>query len=176
VGIEDLLFHYVQYVFSSKLSVEHDFSNTFVLAVKQTARKTDREKHRMEAFIRFQLTKDELYYATCQPDNNVLPLLEKHFRDRYADQRWLIYDITRQYGIYYDLQTVENVQLTFNAGTSNGQNITAIFNEKEELYQHLWQQYFKSVNIEARKNTKLHIQHMPKRYWRYLTEKQPVHR
>jgi probable DNA metabolism protein len=46
-----------------------------------------------------------------------------------------------------------------------------IIDEKEELYQQLWQQYFSSVNIAARKNTKLHIQHMPKRYWRWLTEK-----
>jgi probable DNA metabolism protein len=43
--------------------------------------------------------------------------------------------------------------------------------EKEELYQHLWQQYFSTLNIAARKNLKLHIQHMPKRYWRYLVEK-----
>jgi probable DNA metabolism protein len=46
--------------------------------------------------------------------------------------------------------------------------------EKEELYQRLWQQYFTSVNIAARKNTKLHIQHMPKRYWKFLPEKQKL--
>ena len=172
-GIEDTLLYYVQYVFSSKHSVEHDFSNTHVLTVKQTAKKTDREKHRMEAFIRFQLTKDGLYYAICQPDYNVLPLIQKHFKERYADQRWLIYDSTRKYGIYYDLHTVETVQLTFNEETENGKNISAIFDENEELYQHLWQQYFKSVNIVARKNTRLHLQHMPKRYWKYLTEKRP---
>lgn len=171
-GIEDTLFQYVKYVFSSKQTVEHDFSNEYVLTIKQTARKTDREKHRMEAFIRFQLIKDGLYYAICQPDYNVLPLIERHFKERYADQRWLIYDSTRKYGIYYDLHTVETVQLSFNDGVHNGKDIAAIFDEKEELYQHLWQQYFSSVNIAARKNTKLHIQHMPKRYWKYLTEKQ----
>lgn len=173
-GIEDTMFHYVQYVFSSKLTVEYDYSNSYVLLVKQTAMKTDREKHRMEAFIRFQLTKDQLYYAICQPDYNVLPLIEKHFKDRYADQRWLIYDSTRRYGIYYDLQTVETVELSFNQETESGKNIAAVFDEKEELYQHLWQQYFKSVNIASRKNAKLHIRHMPKRYWKYLTEKKPA--
>ncbi|RZL34744.1 MAG: DUF4130 domain-containing protein, partial [Pedobacter sp.] len=48
----------------------------------------------------------------------------------------------------------------------------AQLNEKEELYTHLWKDYFKSTNIESRKNTKLHVQHVPKRYWKYLTEKQ----
>ena len=39
-------------------------------------------------------------------------------------------------------------------------------------YQHwLDKNYFKSTNIVARKNTKLHTQHVPKRYWKYLTEK-----
>lgn len=171
-GIENTLLHYVQYVFKSKLTVEYDYSNDFVLAVKQTAKKVDREKHRMEAFIRFQLTKDGLYYAICQPDYNVLPLIEKHFKERYADQRWLIYDGTRKYGIYYDLKTVETVSINFSDDVGNGKAIASIFDEKENLYQHLWQQYFKSVNIVSRKNTRLHIQHMPKRYWKYLTEKQ----
>ena len=45
--------------------------------------------------------------AIVQPDFNVLPLIEKHFRERYADQRWLIYDVRRKYGLYYDLQTVD---------------------------------------------------------------------
>jgi probable DNA metabolism protein len=173
-GIEDTMYYYVQYVFSNKLTVEYDYSNSHVLLVKQTAMKTDREKHRMEAFIRFQLTKDQLYYAICQPDFNVLPVIEKHFKDRYADQRWLIYDSTRRYGIYYDLHTVETVELSFNEETEDGKNVAAILDEKEELYQHLWQQYFESVNIASRKNTKLHIRHMPKRYWKYLTEKKPA--
>lgn len=171
-GIEQVLLQYVQYAFSKSQSIESDFSNPAVLTVVQTAKKVHREKHRMEAFIRFQLTADNLYYAICQPDFNVLPLIEKHFKNRYADQRWLIFDSQRKYGIYYDLTSVETIQLSFNEQTGNGRNVAAIVNEKEELYQKLWQQYFTSVNISARKNLKLHVQHMPKRYWKFLPEKQ----
>lgn len=168
-GIENTLLQYVRYVFSSVRTIEHNYAHPAVLAVSQTAKKVDREKHRMEAFIRFQLTKDNLYYAICQPDFNVLPLIQKHFKDRYADQKWLIYDSTRKYGIYYDLINVDTVQINFSEESNNA---VTILDEHEELYQQLWQQYFKSVNIAARKNTKLHIQHMPKRYWKFLTEKQ----
>ena len=175
-GMENQLLQYVRYIFESKLTVEYDYSNSFVLFVKQTEQKVRRERHRMEAFIRFQLTGDGLYYAICQPDYNVLPLLQTHFKERYADQRWLIYDSTRKYGIYYDLHKVESVELSFNEDTNDGKNLQAVFDEKEELYQKLWQQYFSSVNIKARKNTKLHLQHMPKRYWRFLTEKIPLGR
>ncbi|RZJ98779.1 MAG: DNA metabolism protein, partial [Flavobacterium sp.] len=148
------------------------FSNADVLLVQQTSRKVHREKHRMEAFVRFQLSKDGLYYCIIQPDFNVLPLITSHFEKRYADQRWLIYDSRRQYGIYYDLEKTTEISMNFSDDLHNKENLKEIIDEKEELYQTLWRQYFSSVNIVARKNKKLHIQHMPKRYWRWLTEKQ----
>lgn len=172
-GIENVLLRYIQYVISSANSVERNFANADVLLINQTAKKVDREKHRMKAFIRFQKTKDDLYYAIIQPDFNVLPLIEKHFRERYADQRWLIYDVRRKYGLYYNLQTVEEVQINFAENMNDKPALQTIHDEKEDLYQSLWQTYFDNVNIKARKNMKLHIQHMPKRYWKYLIEKQP---
>ncbi|MEJ7914332.1 MAG: TIGR03915 family putative DNA repair protein [Chitinophagaceae bacterium] len=170
-GIEDHLLHYIQYVFSSPVFMEQDYSHIAVITITQTAKKVWREKHRMEAFVRFQKTADDLYYAIIEPDYNVLPLIVVHFKKRYADQRWLIYDAKRKMGIHYDLKEVSEVRLQFTAESAKGTDVTAVYGEGEEMYQQLWQQYFKSVNIAARKNTKLHIQHMPKRYWKYLTEK-----
>jgi probable DNA metabolism protein len=169
--IENVLYRYIAYVLASKIAVENDYTNADVLRLQQVSRKVHREKHRMEAFVRFQLTKDELFYCIIQPDFNVLPLISNHFEKRYADQRWLIYDGLRKYGLYYDLEKTEEVSLNFSADMNDQTALKTIFDEKEELYQKLWRQYFSSVNIAARKNMKLHIQHMPKRYWRYLTEK-----
>lgn len=55
------LFNYCIYVFTSHFSVEKDYSNPSVLAIAQWTKKVGREKHRMEAFIRFKKTKDELF-------------------------------------------------------------------------------------------------------------------
>ena len=172
-GIENVLLRYIQYVIRSANAVERNFSNADVLLVTQTAKKVDREKHRMEAFIRFQKTKDELYYAIVQPDFNVLPLIVGHFKERYADQRWLIYDVRRKYGLYYDIENVTEVKIDFTERINDALAKQHIYDEHEDLYQSLWQTYFDNVNIKARKNMKLHIQHMPKRYWKYLIEKQP---
>jgi probable DNA metabolism protein len=169
--MEAVLLSYIRYVFSSPVSIEEDYSHPAVLEVSQTARKVWREKHRMEAFVRFQKTKDNLYYALIDPDYNVLPLIGEHFQKRYADQCWLIYDGRRRYGMYYDKEGVQEVQMQFGEGGGDGKDITSTYDDKEEIYQQLWQQYFRSVNIPARKNTRLHLQHMPRRYWRYLTEK-----
>jgi probable DNA metabolism protein len=103
-----------------------------------------------------------------------LPLIVRHFKSRYADQRWLIYDLQRQYGIYYNLEEVTEVTLSFTEENRPGNIAAENLDADETIYQQLWQQYFKSVNIAARKNTRLHIQHMPKRYWKHLVEKQPA--
>ena len=173
-GCENQLLAYARYAFQKKESVEQDFTHPAVLYVSQTAKKVHREKHRMEAFVRFQQTNDGLFFATVEPDFNVLPLIRKHFADRYADQRWLIYDKKRKYGLYYDLYKVDIVSVDMHEGESPKNAVSFTLDEKEELYQHLWQQYFKSVNIASRKNMKLHIRHMPLRYWKYLVEKQPL--
>ncbi|MFG4004999.1 TIGR03915 family putative DNA repair protein [Flavobacterium aquidurense] len=171
--VEEIMFRYIQYVLLSPVNVEDDFGNIDVLELRKAIRLTGKEAHRMEAFVRFQLTKDQLYYAIVEPDCNVLPLIENHFKSRYADQRWLIYDAKRKYGIYYDLENVSTVALQFNTETNSSKFLAEISDEGEELFQDLWRNYFKSVNIESRKNTKLHLQHMPKRYWKNLTEKIP---
>lgn len=170
-GIENTLLRYVQYVLDGKTGAENDYGHADVLMVQQTSRKVDREKHRMKAFVRFELTGDGLYYAVVQPDFDVLVLISKHFKESYADQRWMIYDAKRKYGIYYDLEKVSPVEVQFNDHTGNKTGDHFMYDEREKLYQTLWQQYFSSVNIKARRNMKLHIQHMPKRYWKYLTEK-----
>jgi len=166
---ENNIYEVIKYLLRTQVDVLSDFSNEYILKHQQTLKMIGREKHRMEAFVRFELTKDDIFYATIEPDFNVVPLIIRHFESRYADQKWLIYDTKRDYGIYYDLKTTEFVD--FQPETNLKTKDKSILNEKEELYQVLWQDYFTSTNIKARKNTKLHLRHVPKRYWKYLTEK-----
>ena len=86
----------------------------------------------------------------------------------------MIYDARRKYGMHYDLNTVSTVEIQFSDAVAGGKDLSSVYDENETIYQELWKQYFKSVNITARKNTKLHIQHMPRRYWKYLPEKLPT--
>ena len=170
-GIEKLLLRYIQYIFESRLPVDSDFSNPDVLELSKVAKSVGREKHRMEAFVRFRLTKDGLYFATIEPDFDVLPLISKHFKSRYADQRWVIYDLKRNYGLYYDLDKVEIINLTLPEGFDASKTSPDYFAVEEIEFQTLWKDYFDSTNISSRKNLQLHIRHVPKRYWKYLSEK-----
>jgi probable DNA metabolism protein len=166
------LFEFTCYLFLNEKGAEQNYGNEHVLAIAQTARKVEREKHRMEAFIRFKHAADGMFYCGIDPDFNVIPLIMKHFKDRYADQKWLIYDLKRHYGIFYDLENVEEVYLTEEDQQRLNGLSKELVAEKEGMYADLWVNYFKSTNIAARKNMKLHTRHVPKRYWKYLTEKQ----
>jgi len=164
-GNELVLLKTIQYVLAT--SRVTDYGHTQLLRTAQVRKMVGREKHRMEAFIRFQLTKDSIYFAHVEPDFNVLPLIATHFKNRYADQQWIIYDIKRSYGLYYDLFKVTPMQMDFAENASD----KTIFTETEADYSSLWQNYFKSTTIKSRINLKLHIRHVPRRYWKYLNEK-----
>jgi probable DNA metabolism protein len=161
---------FIRYVFDSDQNIEEDYGNRYVMRLSEILKMVRREKHRMEAFVRFQKLNDGTFYAAIEPDFNVLPLLIKHFKSRYADQKWMIYDIKRGYGVYYDLHDTQFIEMDFDE-LNNPVNVIAAYSEDEGIYQNLWKNYFNSVNIASRKNTRLHVRHIPKRYWRHLTEK-----
>lgn len=172
-GIENTILQFVQYVFATKHNVEENYGHAAVLDIAQVARKVGREKHRFEAFVRFENIGDNMFYAPIDPDYNVLPLIVPHFKRRYADQNWIIYDTKRHYGVHYDQQS-EQVNEAIIDFTLEGAELapTGIsFDPDESLYQDLWKNYFKSTNIPVRRNMKLHLKHVPKRYWKYLVEK-----
>ncbi|TKD65969.1 TIGR03915 family putative DNA repair protein [Flavobacterium sp. ASW18X] len=173
-GIEVQLYQYISKIIYSKKNEHLDYSDKLVLYINQLAKKVGREKHRMEAFVRFQLTKDAIYFAIVEPDFNVLPLISKHFRNRYADQEWLIYDRKRGYGIHYHGDKVEMVTIDLTAQLHNSLKKSNLLKDEEHQYQELWGNYFNSTNIKSRINKKLHTQHVPKRYWKYLSEKKAV--
>ncbi|BAU53764.1 TIGR03915 family putative DNA repair protein [Mucilaginibacter gotjawali] len=169
-GDENTLAGFIKYAFDSPVNIEKNFGNKYVQRVSEIVGMMRREKHRMEAFVRFQRLKDDIYYAGIEPDFNVLPLLNRHFKNRYADQKWMIFDSKRKYGLYYDLHDTQFVTIDFSEA-HNPANVVSSFNAGEDLYQRLWQNYYHSANIPARKNTPLHLRHIPKRYWKHLTEK-----
>lgn len=173
-GIEDTMLDYARYCFDTAKYIGDDYGHRSVLKVAQTARTVWREKHRMEAFVRFQLGNDGLFYAGIGPDHDVLPLIMPHFKSRYADQNWLIYDLKRKYGIHYNKETykVSLVTIEISEDVLQSKAEIGIFDPQEAFYQQLWKDYFKHTGIPERKNLKLHIKHIPLRYWKYLPEKQ----
>ena len=100
----------------------------------------------MHAFVRFEKLQDEVYFSKIEPDFNVLPLIVSHFKNRYRDQKWMIYDLKRQYGIFYDLSDIQFFEPALEQ-TQQLKRTENILHEEEIQYQKLWQRYFFKTNI-----------------------------
>ena len=141
---------------------------TSFIQIENLSHKVRREAHRMKGFIRFQQTGKDHYFALIAPQYDVLSLIRRHFESRFADQRWIIYDRLRNYGLCYDRHRVRELRL-------NAAELEAFGNEdiaNEQLCQTLWKRYYEAVNIRHRNNPRLHVRQLPRRFWQYLPEKQ----
>jgi probable DNA metabolism protein len=172
-GTEMLLWHYLGKVFSSR---QPDFYlnmlDDTVFDLVQMARRVKLEVHRFHGFVRFQKTADGMLFAPVDPDHNILRLMANHFRKRFSGQHWVIYDTRRNFGIYHDTEQVreivlENPRIDLQSGNV-AREVRAM---DEDFYCRLWQDYYDAVNILERKNHKQMTRSMPRRYWKYLPEK-----
>lgn len=169
------VFYIMLQLFKNNSSIFNNYGNALVMEFTKAVKQVEREKHRMKAFIRFQKSNDGMFFSVVKPDFNVLPLIASFFKNRFADQKWFIYDEKRKYGLLYDLNTVNEVTLLEYDVNAIASPATIIeIDAQDELYTTLWKEYFKSTNIESRKNIKLQLQHIPRRYRSYLTEMQSI--
>lgn len=171
-GCDELMFRYIRKNIDSKVSVELNFGDKDVVELHQIARKVGHEGHYLRMFVRFQKAADDIFFAPVSPEYNALPLAVSHFADRFADQRWVIYDVKRHYGYYYDLHTVEEMTFDNDEHLLSGRLDEKQMAEDEKMFQELWKGYYQAMAIKERINPRLQRRNMPRRFWKYLTEKQ----
>ena len=186
--IDELMFRYIRKVVDSAVSIEINFGDLDVLELSRVFKQVRYERIRLMQFARFQKTADGIYFAPFEPVHNILPIAVEHFKDRFADQKWLIYDVGRDYGFYYDLHSVERV--CFGEEDFKSEHEVATGNVNKSLRQQLMStgslddsmlaedekllQLFTPVSVSLSaisSNPRKHRQDMPVRYWKYLTEK-----
>ena len=173
-GVEMTLYNYLEKLFADTTGTYHkNLLDEHSFELYQISRKVSFEIHRFQGFVRFQETSEGLFFAAIEPDHDILPLLASHFARRYGNQQWVIYDQKRDKGIFYKKPEMHEITLTdkqFN--TITGDVNQQAKSDDEDLYRSLWKAYYKAINIPERKNTRLMLRLLPRRYWKYLPEKQ----
>jgi probable DNA metabolism protein len=134
-----------------------DVVNTLFKAVKHL----DNESHLLKGFVRFSIF-NNILVAEIEPKNYVLPLMTQHFCERYPGERFLIYDKTHGMALVYQpyqsaVIPIDDLELPEP-------------DEQEQSYRELWQLFYNTIEIQGRHNPKCRMSHMPKRYWKYMTE------
>jgi probable DNA metabolism protein len=176
-GIEKAVLDYIRLLLDAGEKAAHNFSDGTVFKIERVSTKVNHEIHRLHGFVRFRKLRGGMYYAAIEPDYNIVQYLAPHFKARFADQEWLIHDVKRKTGIYYNgnrclfLPEVEMSPLiTSESRPFSLQQDQSRFDPEEAKYQKLWDQYFREIAITERRNKRLQRQRMPARYWRYLVE------
>lgn len=135
-----------------------------MLPIFMTARSVRREVGGMLGMVRFSQMPDGTYFSEIEPKYDILELLIGHFKGRFANERWVIYDSKRGFGVYYDGKNPVEMSIP------NIRQVSAM-NSSDNFVQ-LWQDYYKSIAIKERENPKLMKQSLPVRYWKHLPERQ----
>jgi probable DNA metabolism protein len=168
---DELLFRYIRKIFDGGKYKATDFADADILSVKQIAHKVNQESLRVIQFARFQKTADGIYFAPASPVYNVLPLTVNHFSDRFAFQQWLVYDMKRRYGYFFDMKTATEVSFPDDSLLADGNLDESLLGEDEKMFQQAWKDYTAALTIRERLNPKLQRQSMPQRFWKFMPEK-----
>ncbi len=134
-----------------------DVVNKLFKAVKHLGN----ESHLLKGFLRFSIF-NNVMVGEIEPKNYVLPLLLKHFCERYPEERFLIYDRTHGMALVYQpyqsaVIPIEDLELPEP-------------DEKEQSFRELWRLFYDTIEVQGRHNPRCRMSQMPKRYWKYMTE------
>lgn len=120
------------------------------------------ERHFMQELLRFEHFDNDLWFAKCNPNANVVPLLMDWFSARFNTQQFVIYDEVHNIAGIYDGESwvlAETNELDLPAHSSD-----------EAVMQSAWKRFYDAVSIPARYHPELRRQHMPKRFWKNILE------
>lgn len=164
-GIEMKILAYLRKVFDGKdPKYAKNPTSDEMLPLFLTARAVRHEAGGMLGLVRFSKTSDGTYFAEIEPKYDILDMIVGHFRGRFANEKWAIYDSKRGYGVYYAGHQLAEITIP---------NLDAVTKATppDEMVR-LWQDYYKSIAIKERENPKLLRRCLPVRYWNHLPERQ----
>lgn len=140
-----------------------NFAHAQCGAVARLSRHVANERHHMKQFLRFEHVESDLWFAQCNPNANVVPLLMNFFAARFSDQRFLIYDeLHKLAGIYDGRQSLlvpaDHLEQPPHRSAD------------EALMRKAWKTFYHAATIEARYHPELRTSFMPKRLWQNILE------
>lgn len=177
----------------ARTDVMADIADPTVAAVLSLERAVVNERHRMLQFLRFEELEGGVWFARCNPNASVVPLLMGHFAERFNSQDFMIHDeVHGLVGLFASDSSGRGLALP-DGGTSldrfqgrlpgkrgrcGGRWWLAKVDElslpeetrDEKTMKRAWRAFYDSVSVEARYNPELRRSFVPVRLWRNITE------
>ncbi|WMJ84846.1 TIGR03915 family putative DNA repair protein [Oscillospiraceae bacterium LTW-04] len=160
---ELLLLDFIHLGFERGKKVCELITDPTVHALQKAVLFLKRESHLYLEFVRFS-EYDKGLVSVIEPKNRVLPTIAPHFCDRLHNELFIIYDKTHRSVLIHKPPKWAIVDLE--------DFIEPQADETEQFYRELWGTYFDAIAIRERINPRCQMTHMPKRYWKHMTEMQ----
>lgn len=160
-GVERSILLYWKLGFDIKKLPDAMLYDEHVKATVDASDYTSRERHRYLQFLRFSDSGGVLT-SVISPKANILPLLLGHFRARFPHERFLIYDDVRGMALAYDCGK--------HAVFPIDEYVQPDPDEQEKKFRELFRIFYDTIEIKARHNERCRMSHMPKRFWKNMTE------
>lgn len=162
-GSSTKIYTYIKLGFKLGSEIDEHIYKDEIRVIHEYRRKVLLERHRFHGFVRFK-EYDGFLYSKIEPDHNILHLIVPHFISRLPNEKFIIHDIKRNIGAVYNGEKWDLFDLELDKSKSIPSS------SKEEEYDKLWQEYFKTIAIKNRENPKVQKGYMPVRYWKNLNE------
>ena len=117
---------------------------------------------KFQGFVRFE-EHDGMLGAVIHPKNYILPLLRPHFCGRFPEEDFMIYDAVHQAVLLHEGRSTRLLELAAPLELPPP-------SAREQQFQALWTQFYKTLEIQARHNEKGRMTHCPKRFWADMVE------
>lgn len=163
---DTLILKYLKLCYRYGTSINLAKNNDIIILVDKYSKRVSHEAHILTGFIRFKEVAPLTFYSSIEPDHNVLPILIDHFTKRFSDQNFIIHDLKRESALIYNKDSAIITELTKDEAEK------FINSNSDKEFEDLWTIFYKSTDIEERKNLRLQRQMMPKRYWKHIFETQ----
>lgn len=161
-GSENLILKYFLILIDSGSEYKNAIHHPDLIELNKRMNSVGRESHRWYGFMRFKQLDNGIFYASYEPQYNITPLIMPHFVKRFKNQPLMIHDTSRGYSAVYDLKEI--------IYTDTASLQIPDFSFDELRYQAMWKEYFEHLSIKERENKKLQMNHVPKKYRKFITE------
>lgn len=139
--------------------------NKYAIKFRENLKNYGSELHTYKGLVRFSKIQEDFLCSEIAPENDLIIELALHFLKRMPKEKFIIYDKNRNKAFFSIEGKFELVEII---------NLKIEESDEEEFYKSLWISFYDAISIKERKNSKLMISNMPKKYWKYLPEKNRI--
>ncbi len=160
---ENIIFYFILNAIKYQDKTRYHLNLKCVNLALKINKKVCNENHKFKEFTRFQELENHIYSAIITPENKIIFLLAHHFKNRLSSEYFIIHDTNNHIICIYDKNKLYYIS---DKNIKTKKNIS----KDEDKIKAIWKTFYENITIKERKNEKLRMNNMPKKYWKNITE------